>query len=198
MLKAEPDSNRLFLDDRPIFAGHMHFSFTAAADCAVPTKYTALPDHRSNLSSQRLYQVLHAVSESACVVEGGAEATDVLNSLHRLAQRVHGTYGRPKQLIHVRWQPPMPWLIPASSADSATPVQARLDIWLAEALFTMRSDYDIWLMMSKLTPCKPLLPRPLPPPRRPLPPKTPLAYRFSLAGLMRSMESAGYAEANQP
>ena len=62
----------------------------------------------------------------------------------------------------------------------------------------MRSDYDIWLMMSNLHPCKPILPRPLCPPRRPLPDSTPLAYKFSLAGLMRSMESAGYAEAEQP
>ena len=62
----------------------------------------------------------------------------------------------------------------------------------------MRSDFDIWLMMKRLQPCRPIVARPSPPPRQPLPADVPSAYRFSLAGLMCSMQSAGYAEAKQP
>ena len=179
---------------RAVFAGHLQLSLTGLTDCIVPPRAVTLINQHGlpNVSMQRLQLLIRAVADSACSV--GAENLGVLQSLHRLAMRAHGTYGKPCQLIHVRWQPPMPWRVP----DDGAPVSARLDIWLAEALFTMRSDYDIWLMMSKLQPCKPILPRPLPPPRQVLPSGTPLAYRFSLAGLMRSMESTGYAEAEQP
>ena len=52
--------------------------------------------------------------------------------------------------------------------------------------------------MKRLQPCRPILPRPIQPRRRALPASTPSAYKFSLAGLMRAMESAGYGEAEQP
>ena len=178
---------------QPVFAGHVRFLLTAPADCAVPPR-TGLIKDDTNMSSLRLAHLIRAVGEGACRFESGPEDLDLLQGLHRLAQRVHGTHGKPRQLVHVHWQPSMPWLVPCCSQ----PVTVRLDVWLAEAIFTMRSDYDIWLMMSRLQPCRPILSRPPPPRRQPLPPTTPLAYRFSLAGLMRSMESAGYAEAEQP
>ena len=89
----------------------------------------------------------------------------------------------------------MPWLIKGTCVGRQT---ARLDVWLAEKIFDMRSDFDIWLMMKRLQPCLPIVARPSPPPRQALPADVPSAYRFSLAGLMCSMQSAGYAEAKQP
>jgi hypothetical protein len=191
--EADPEQRDHFGD--PVFAGHVCFSLTVPTDYAVPpTSAHGRVSESGNVSSVRLQNLVCAVSDGACCLEGGASDMDLLKGLHRLAQRVHGTYGKPRQLVHVRWQPAMPWLVPADGP----PVTARLDIWLAEAIFTMRSDYDIWLMMSRLQPCLPILPKPIPPRRQPLPPGTPQAYRFSLAGLMRSMESAGYSEAEQP
>ena len=102
--------------------------------------------------------------------------------------------------MHIQWQPEMPWLIkgPHAGPTSGAGQTARLDVWLAEKIFDMRSDFDIWLMMKRLQPCLPIVARPSPPPRQALPADVPSAYRFSLAGLMCSMQSAGYAEAKQP
>ena len=108
---------------------------------------------------------------------------------------MHGTDSRLCQLVHIQWQPEMPWLIKGPCVGRQT---ARLDVWLATKIFDMRSDFDIWLMMKRLQPCLPIVARPSPPPRQPLPADVPSAYRFSLAGLMCSMQSAGYAEAKQP
>ena len=113
---------------------------------------------------------------------------------------MHGSDHRPCQLVHIQWQPEMPWLIkgPHAGPTSGAGQTARLDVWLAEKIFDMRSDFDIWLMMKRLQPCLPIVARPSPPPRQALPADVPSAYRFSLAGLMCSMQSAGYAEAKQP
>ena len=117
----------------------------------------------------------------------------MLSGIHRLSKCVHGE-NKPCALLHVQWQPELPWLLQGGKG----PAKARLDVWLADKIFDMRSDYDIWLMMKRLQPCRPIIPRPPPPLRQPLPANVPSAFRFSLAGLMRSMQSAGYAEAQQP
>jgi len=52
--------------------------------------------------------------------------------------------------------------------------------------------------MDNIIPTKPVIPRPPPPPRIPLAGRHDPAFAFSLAGLMRSMESAGYPEAVPP
>ena len=118
-------------------------------------------------------------------------------------------------LIEVQWQPRLPWRLKRGQPA----VEVRLDIWLKPQIFELRIStwhsaescfYDIWMMMEQLTPMTPFVEPPRPPPvhgeaqlvpcgaaAKPGKPK-PTAHSFTLAGLMRAMESAGYEEAEQP
>jgi hypothetical protein len=117
-------------------------------------------------------------------------------------------------LMDVSVQPPLPWKIQCG----APPVAARIDVWLAPEIFGARISkwnasrslyYDNWLVLDKMAPVKPIVPTPRPPPvtgrlalstarKRPASGPNSAAYEFTLAGLMRAMESAGYEEMADP
>jgi len=166
-----------------VFAGFVPLHFSSPVDCAV---------HSTSIhSTSKLDAVIKAVrrAELSCEEHDGLE---LLDGVKRLAAAVHGNAGD-RQLVVIEWQPLLPWKV----TGGTTPVEARLNIWLCDKIFDMRSDYDIWLLMDRLRPVRAVAPLPAAPPRHELP-RTDNSYAFTLAGLMRAMESAGYDEAEQP
>jgi hypothetical protein len=132
---------------------------------------------------------------SSGLLESEADSAKVialLSSIQRLTTVDHGNRNE-AQLVIARWQKELPWRFERDAYG-----EARLDLWFCPKLFDIRSDYDIWLMMENLIPTKLMIPRPPPPARLPLPGGHDSAFSFSLAGLMRAMESAGYAAATPP
>lgn len=153
----------------------------------------------------------------------GTHGNQVWSAIRRLADPRNTAPSRYRQgqpLIHVELQPPLPWRLKRSQP----PVQVRLDVWLMPGIFDLRIStwhscascfYDIWLLFDKLTPMVPFIEPPRPPPvkgevalapcgaasaSRPISAAVPkaTAHSFTLAGLMRAMESAGYDEMADP
>ena len=119
-------------------------------------------------------------------------------------------------LVEVEWQPALPWRLPRGKP----PVELRLDVWLAPQLFDLRISgwhspsscfYDIWVLFDSLVPMAPIVKCPRPPPvhgdaqlapcgaaTAPSQLGRPAPHSFTLAGLMRALESAGYEEMADP
>ena len=116
-----------------VFAGHVLVQLSAEQDCVVGGR-----EHCTNVSLARLHALIHVITQGDCFCEG-YEDFELLSSIHRLAQSLHGSQGKPRQLVYTRWQPPLPWLVPSGHA----PIAVRLDIWLSDLIFEIRSDYDI-------------------------------------------------------
>ena len=155
-------------------------------------------------------------------IEDGAGG-ELIGAIKRLAnpancRKANQRVGTP--LIEVQWQPKLPWRLKRGDP----PVAVRLDVYLRPEIFRLRISgwhsaqscfYDIWQLFDKLTPMAPYVDCPRPPPvhgdvalapcgaaaasaagKAARPP--PNAHAFTLNGLMRAMESAGYAEAADP
>ena len=157
--------------------------------CIAPAR----KNEKAVTSSMKVSAVLAAISgahPASCVESHGV---DLLESIKRLTERKHGNDGD-RQLVTVNWQPSLPWHLGADSP----PIRVRLDIYLCDKIFDIRSDYDLWNVMRHLRPVISTQPLPAPSPRLPLPARTDSAYPFSLAGVLRAMDSTGHAEATQP
>jgi hypothetical protein len=126
-----------------------------------------------------------------------------------------GRSARRVPLIECEWQPKLPWKL----KHGQPPAEVRLDVWLSPEIFDLRIStwhssescfYNIWLLMDALQPMAPIVETPRPPPvqggavlapcgaaHAPNKPP-PSSHSFTLAGLMRAMESAGYEEMADP
>ncbi len=152
-------------------------------------------------------------------VDDGAGG-ELLGSIRRLADpantRTRTRMGSP--LIEVEWQPLLPWHLPRGK-----PVEVRLDVYLRPEIFDLRISgwhsgtscfFDIWQLFDKIVPMAPIVECPRPPPvqgdavlapcgaatapRQTASRPAPTAQSFTLAGLMRALESAGYEEMADP
>ena len=131
-----------------------------------------------------------------------------------------GRNARRVPLIDVEWQPKLPWRLKRGEP----PLAVRLDVWLRPEIFDLRIStwhsetscfYDVWLLLDAITPMAPIVETPRPPPvhgedggamlvpcgaahmpRREA--VRPGDHSFTLAGLLRAMESAGYEEMAAP
>ena len=193
-------------------AGHVMLSMTAAGRLADDATTDPMVDIGHGLESTP-HAKLMAVPWQVHV-----EDAELFESLRRLANPTNTRRGRAAgfPLIDVEWQPKLPWRL-----RRGAPVEVRLDVWLCPEIFDLRISnwqggtscfYDIWMLFEKLVPMAPLVQRPRPPPvqgdavlmpcgaasfsapSRP----APTAQSFTLAGLMRAMESAGYDEMADP
>ena len=153
-------------------------------------------------------------------VNDGTNGQELLAAIRRLANAMNTQVGRRAgfSLVECQWQPALPWRLKRGQP----PVEVRLDVYLRPEIFDLRISgwqsssscfYDIWMLMDRLIPMAPYIECPRPPPvqgdavlapcgaatapnRSALPP--PRAHSFTLNGLMRAMESAGYEEATDP
>ena len=151
-------------------------------------------------------------------VDDGTPGAELFGALGRLADPKNTQVGRRPgvPLVGVAWQPGLPWRLERGKPA----VSVRLDVYLMPEIFELKIStysgtnscfYDIWLLFDNLVPTKPFKPTPRPPPvaadaalapcgaaapaRHRAPPS---AHAFTLAGLMRAMESAGYDEMDGP
>ena len=153
----------------------------------------------------------------------GTHGNQLFGAIRRLADPRNTAPSRYRQgqpLVHVEWQPALPWRLKRNQP----PVKVQLDVWLMPGIFDLRIStwhscascfYDIWLLFDKMTPMAPFIEPPRPPPvrgevalapcgaasaSRPSSAAAPkaTAHSFTLAGLMRAMESAGYDEMVDP
>jgi hypothetical protein len=177
-----------------VHAGHILLRLRATRPpTMLPASGQFSPNGGSSPSDANVGAVLDALTLGLVESEAGSDKSiALLGSIQRLTTPDHGNDGR-SQLVKVSWQTSLPWRFERDAFG-----EARLDLWFCPKLFDIRSDYDIWLMMENLIPTKPIVPRPPPPARLPLPGGQDSAFSFSLAGLMRAMESAGYAAATPP
>ena len=196
-------------------AGHIMVKLSAAAEQPGDVAHVRIGTGRESSAHDRLQQTAYIVRE-----DDGASG-ELLAALRRLANPANTRTARNRvgvPLVGVEWQPKMPWRL----RRGEPPVEVRLDVWLQPEIFELRIStwhsasscfYDIWTLMDKIVPAAPFVETPRPPPvqgdavlapcgaanapdRAALP--APSAHSFTLAGLMRAMESAGYEEMVQP
>jgi hypothetical protein len=129
---------------------------------------------------------------------------ELLQSLDKLNEIATTGYFSNTKFVHI--EPAQPKLRIAASQASAS---ARLDIYFgegsdAETIFGLAADYDVWTLMSHITPAGPIK-RPPPPPQVYAGTPEALAERrakpgweFTPAGLMKEMENQGHPAVQQP
>lgn len=175
-----------------VHAGHILLRLRASnPPKMLPKQGHFSPSHL--LSHDQIDAVMRGLTSGLIESEAdSAKTIALLGSLQRLTTLNHGNDGL-SQLVRVNWEKELPWKFVEDKYG-----EARLDLWFCPKLFDIRSDYDIWLMMENMIPATPIIPRPQPPARLALAGGKTSAFAFSLAGLMRAMESAGYAAAPPP
>jgi len=219
--------------DSPRRAGHVIFKLSSP----VPASGYDRHHGQSHVKLGTGYEISGLARVQAALpwevkVEDGTRGLELKDSVQRLCDPLNTcTPGRgkhrpcrpyrcvcPAPLLHVEWQPPLPW----SLRRGQPPVCVRLDVWLQPDIFDMRISawgsqrscfFDVWQLMDRIVPSHRPIPRPRPPPVQGgaqaltpagaatggvQPAGPPGAYAFTLAGLMRALESAGYPEMEQP
>lgn len=147
--------------------------------------------------------------------------TELLAALQRLSNPSNNEKYRP--LVNVEVRPPLPWAL-RREGDAGAPLRARLDVYLEPLIFDLKISswkhtesfyHDVYTVLEALTPVRPPVPTPRPPPvmggderaltgggadaRRGKGHKGRVdRFAFTTAGLMKAMESAGYAQMADP
>jgi hypothetical protein len=171
--------------------------------------------------SVQLASIVMAANRNDLRVDDGTRGRALLAALLRLSEPHNNTFYRP--LVTVEISPPLPWSL-AREGDAGRPLKARLDVYFEPTIFALRISawrhpesfyHDVWQVMEGLTPVRAPIPTPRPPPvvgssslalsgggadaRRANGQGGRIdAFAFTTAGLMRAMESAGYAEMANP
>lgn len=205
-------------------AGHIVLKLSAAAAAGRPSHVAIGGDLGADASTARKVRKLLQLPDVR--VDDGTEGRQLLIALEALSNPFNNPTREP--LVRLEMQPPMPWRLeraaPAgatgSSSDAADgTVVARLDVFLEEAIFSLKISswlsptscyHSIWHMMDQLVPARPPLPTPRPPPVK----SGALfstagerfgngkgradAHAFTTPALMGAMESAGYDEMADP